>query len=289
MTKTVRELPVESVEGEISLTIHYTSGESEALSILSNTMKLIASLDGLDHCLLTGVASGLEPVSILNDIQHSSLKIMLARAIKKVPDNAINNLDWKVAVGNLLVKGKHLLLQKLNSSDTELQETIITLEQDYKKIPQADLHEYPRPTVEDIRNKLNKVKTTRANFGNSKVSIQTELGDFDLPYLLDSNAIEETVISENTLKDVSLFIESPNFKEGNKWRFNDGEHSFNAIISDVIFIDKINNGESFSKDDRLVVSMIIKQSNIDEKIKTERTITSVEQHIKTMKPQNLAL
>lgn len=290
MEKTTRTLPVESVEGEISLIIHYTSGESEALSVLSNTMGLITSLDNLDHCLLTGVASDLEPVSILNDIQHSSLKIMLARAIKKVPDNAINNLDWKIAVGNLLVKGKHSLLQMLDGTDTELQEVIVDLEEDYKKIPQADLYEYPRPLVTDVRKRLDEIKIVRSNFGDSKVSIQTEFGDFDLPYLSNYNNItEETAISENTLKDISLVIESLNFKDGNKWRFNDGNQSFSAIIKDNAFIDKINRGEAFSKGDMLTVSMTIKQTTINDKIKTEYNIICVTKHIKTTKPQRLAL
>lgn len=65
-----RDLGIESVEGEIALVISYQPGKSEALSVLAGAMRLIESLDALDHCLLSSIDSTLEPVSILNDVQQ---------------------------------------------------------------------------------------------------------------------------------------------------------------------------------------------------------------------------
>ena len=110
-----RTLNMESVEGEIALIIEYVPGESEAITVLQGAMRLIESLDGLDHCLLSSINTSLEPVSILNDVQHSSLKILLARALKRIPDDLVSNLDWKKWVGGLLVKGKYKLLEHIDS------------------------------------------------------------------------------------------------------------------------------------------------------------------------------
>jgi hypothetical protein len=68
-----RQIGIESVEGEIALVIAYQPGKSEALGVLAGAMRLIESLDALDHRLLSSIDTTLEPVSILNDVQHSSL------------------------------------------------------------------------------------------------------------------------------------------------------------------------------------------------------------------------
>lgn len=73
-----RQLDQEPVEGEIGLVIDYTPGQSRALDVLSGAMALISSLDALDSALLSSISTELEPVSILNDVQHSSMKMLLA-------------------------------------------------------------------------------------------------------------------------------------------------------------------------------------------------------------------
>lgn len=52
-----RQLQIESVEGEIALVIAYQPGKSEALGVLAGVMRLIESLDALDHCLLSSIDS----------------------------------------------------------------------------------------------------------------------------------------------------------------------------------------------------------------------------------------
>ena len=96
-----RELKTESVEGEIALIIDYVAGESLAVDVLQGAMQLIQSLDKLDRVLLSSVDTNLEPVSILNDVQHSSLKMMLARGLRRIPDDPVKSLDWKKWVGRL--------------------------------------------------------------------------------------------------------------------------------------------------------------------------------------------
>jgi GAF domain-containing protein len=130
-----RTLNIESVEGEIALIIEYVPGESEAISVLQGAMQLIEALDGLDHCLLSSINTSLEPVSILNDIQHSSLKILLARALRKIPDELVTNLDWKKWVGGLLVKGKYKLLAHIDADAPVINQVLVELEPEYKAAP----------------------------------------------------------------------------------------------------------------------------------------------------------
>lgn len=174
-----RQLSIETVEGEIALVIAYKPGVSHAVEVLQGAMGLIEALDALDHVLLSSIDTSLEPVSILNDVQHSSLKILLARALRKVPDDAINSLDWKKWVGGLLVKGKHVLLQRLDADAPEINRAVAELASDYKAAP--TLIGYDTPKISDVQDALDLVSRARARFPRQLVQVQTEWGDVTLP------------------------------------------------------------------------------------------------------------
>ena len=281
-----RMLPLESVEGEIALVIDYRPGQSEALGVLAGAMRFIESLDKLDHCLLSSIDTSLQPVSILNDVQHSSLKILLARALRKVPDDAVGSLDWKKWLGALLVKGKYQLLARLESGDEGIQQALSSLEADYRAAPGVVVG-YTPPSVADARGALREVAIARASIPDGKVVVQTEMGDVQIPRLAVSELPEpaEEPLSSNLLKDQVLIIESAVFKDGNQWRFSDGSASFLAAIADEEFLRRVDNGERFGKGDHLVVDLAIEQVRIDTKISTRREVRRVKQH----KDRNLQL
>jgi hypothetical protein len=110
---------------------------------------------------------------------------------------------------------------------------------------------------------------------SSKFDIQTKASandaeffkplDFDLP------------ISKNTIT-TGLTIESPSFKDGNKWKLFDGQSSFYAEITDREFIETVDKGERFGKGDLLIVEMEIIQTKTPQGLKIEKLITKVTDH-----------
>lgn len=177
-----RTLDVEKIEGEIALVIKYKPGESHALDVLQGAMALVESLDRLDHVLLSSVNTSLEPVSVLNDIEKSSLKLLLARALRSLPDEHLHNPDWKKWLGALLVKGKHVFLQRIDADAPEIMHGIELLTDDYRHAP--GLVGYEPPRITDVQNALDGVAKARARFPRQRVLIQTELGDIELPETL---------------------------------------------------------------------------------------------------------
>lgn len=175
-----RLLEEQIVEGEIGLVIDYTPGKTLAVQVLQAAMGMIQALDRLDAALLSSVDTSLEPVSVLNDIQHSSLKMLLRRALRNTPDELLGNLDWKKWVGGLLVKGKYKLLQKLDADAPDVQKTLVQLEEDYKSAPPG-LFGYKMPIVSDVMDALDNVARARAALPGQLVQIQTELGDIYIP------------------------------------------------------------------------------------------------------------
>lgn len=179
MTDMERVLEQQTVEGEISLVIGYKPGKVLATDVLQAAMGMIEALDRLDAVLLSSVNTSLEPVSVLNDVQHSSLKMLLARALKNIPDDAISNLEWKKWVGSLLVKGKHKLLGHLEADAPQISHVLQELEPVYRGQP--GLVGYQVPAVSDVLDALDGVSKARARIGSGEVIVQTELGDISLP------------------------------------------------------------------------------------------------------------
>lgn len=173
-----RELNQEPVEGEIGLVIDYVPGKSRALDVLSGAMALVSALDALDSVLLSSISTELEPVSILNDVRHSSLKMLLARVLKKIPDGQIANLEWRKWIGGLLVEGKYALLQHLDADAPEIEAKLNQLSTTYQSAP--GLVGYDLPKVKNVQAALRGVSRARATLGEQAVVVQTELGDITL-------------------------------------------------------------------------------------------------------------
>lgn len=206
------------VEGEIAITIDYPAGRAAATTVLAGAAELIAALDELDRALLSSVDTALEPVSILNDVQHSSLKILLARALRSVPDAQLSGLDWKAWLGGLLVKGKHLLLQRLDADAPHIQQALDELRQDYAKAP--SLAGYEPPSVTEAQRALTRVRAARHVLADCRVQVQTEEGTVELP---DLTAVEETVTPEVAERRVNrgrewLKVRAPDMLGAAQWR-----------------------------------------------------------------------
>lgn len=86
---------------------------------------------------------------------------------------------------------------------------------------------------------------------------------------------------ENVIESVSrtgLVLVTPSFKEGNKWRLNDGHTSSLYEIEDPVFLKKIAAGQPFRKDDVLLCDVRTRQELVNGGFKTERTIIRVISH-----------
>lgn len=107
---------------------------------------------------------------------------------------------------------------------------------------------------------------------------QTVISKSDLQAFLAA-ASEADVVSDTISEGILLQIESAVFKEGNKWRFNDGTFSFFAEILDQDFLGRVNSGaERFGKGDLLVVDLRRVQTISDNGLKTEYQIVKVREH-----------
>lgn len=100
----------------------------------------------------------------------------------------------------------------------------------------------------------------------------------DLPAFVQA-ADDAQVVSDVITDGVLLQLESVVFKDGNKWRLNDGSTVFFASINDKAFLARVELGEErFGKGDILVVSLRRVQSITDAGLKTELSVERVLEH-----------
>ena len=221
MTDMERLIEQQVVEGEIGLVIDYKPGAVLAVDVLQAAMGMISALDKLDASLLSAVDTSLEPVSVLNDVQHSSLKLLLARGLRKVPDELLGSLDWKKWVGGLLVKGKHRLLQKLDADAPEVQRVLDELAHEYGARPAALLGHTP-PNIVEVMDALDGVSQARNRVRGQRVTVQTEYGDIDLPDTSVSDAVIVTDAPGRTITNSGeefFKVKSPDLLGAAQWTF----------------------------------------------------------------------
>lgn len=85
------------------------------------------------------------------------------------------------------------------------------------------------------------------------------------------------MLTDATVRMV-LHLESAVFKDGNKWRFFDGQQSFYAMMEDKHFLATVDAGEPFRKGDVIVADVRINQAQEGTKLTAERTIVRVYEH-----------
>lgn len=89
--------------------------------------------------------------------------------------------------------------------------------------------------------------------------------------------IARETLTENLITQWVL-LESPVFRDGNKWRFSDGSTSFWADVEDRDFLDQVESGRRFGKGDRMLVEMRLRQSGTITSLKQERSVVRVIDH-----------
>ena len=134
-----------------------------------------------------------------------------------------------------------------------------------------------------IREPLTKGLST-VKLKSSQFNVETEASSNDADFFKPLDF--ELPLSKNMIT-TGLTIESPSFKDGNKWKLYDGQSSFYAEITDKNFLDKVDKGERFGKGDLLIVDMNIIQTKTPQGLRVEKIITEVKDHKEAPKQQGI--
>ena len=103
--------------GDYCIQIDFEKGSENPSRIFRSMSDLIESFQEIDIDLGRSVATNIEPVLVLEEVEAGSIRAWLRTILRSVDDETLKTLDWKPIVGNYLVKGKKKILEFLGDKE----------------------------------------------------------------------------------------------------------------------------------------------------------------------------
>lgn len=274
---------------DFSIVIDFDKNSSNPSRVFKTMSSLIESFEQLDKDLVKHIDNKIETVLMLEDVEKGSLKTILINSLKGIPDDDIENLDYKKIIGRYLVKAKYIILNKLEGKVTLTDATEIdSIEKELlEEAKNVGLTKIPTfaPTSKKIliKNIDNINKSVDGLSENDKVRYESNEGTtpFNLNLKIDVEAMEEMITEEQYVSEtkMALKVKKPDYLGDSQWVFKHGNGTISAKISDTEWLGKFQNRKiDVRPQDSLVciVKVTVKYDYQYEPISTSFEIIKVE-------------
>ena len=212
---------------------------------------LIESFEVFDKSLVKQIDTRIEPILTLEDIEKGSLKTILATVLKKVPDNAINDLDYKKIIGHYLVKAKYIILNhlegKVEITDAKEIETIeLELQKTAKETGVESIPTYAPVGRRSLIRHIERFNSSLEHLSSQdKVYYESEYGkaSFNMELSFDADAIEDLITNETIESNSKMIlkVKKPDYLGDSKWEFKHGNRTVSAKITDSEWLRSFQN------------------------------------------------
>lgn len=218
------------VNADFCIRIDFEKSSPNPERVFQTMTEMINAFQEFDAHLARTIDVKIEPILMLEDIESGSLKTWLSSLLKRVPDSAIENLDWKQVVGHYLVKSKHIVINWLDGK-TEITDSQQIIDVQYEileaaketKINQMNSYAPIQPkllvqSINDINTALKKLdKKDKAEFISENGTANFNLNLNIAPKTLEELITKETISSESTM---ILKVKKPDYLGDSMWEFH---------------------------------------------------------------------
>lgn len=242
-----------NLKADFCIEIDFDKNSENPSRIFQSMSNLIDTFQDIDGILIKSIDSKLETSLMLEDIEAGSLKTWLINTLNVVDDDALKNIDWKPLIGQYLIKGKYIILNKLKGKTT------ITDRKDIQEI-QQELLEYAEktnvrqiPTYSPISPKevvtsIEKIITALEPLSKKdKASYIIPEGatPFNLDFYISPEAIEELITKEELESRCTMImkVKKPDYLGESRWEFMFDNHIINVKITDQEWLKEFQNRE----------------------------------------------
>lgn len=270
------------------LRLEFPKGIADPQRIFSVAAAYIEALNSFDNTLIKSIDTAIKPVFVLEKVESGSLLIVIRQFIKNIPDDALRTGNWKICIGQYLVKGKYALLKllgdcdglpdeaKLNKMSDELhrlaRDTQVLKLPAYSKIPPIEIAR----EAEKISEALAPLAKGEAiiyecDDGNAEIRAGFHVTSEEIDNLL----VAQTLQNEST---IILMIRKPDFLGESKWVFSFENRNITVAIDDNDWLAKYQAGDiDIRPGDALKVEMLETDyyAISGEVIKVDRSIQKV--------------
>jgi hypothetical protein len=230
------------IPADLEIKIEYRD-EGSAARVFEIAAELIRAFEDVDSVLAKSIDSSIQTALVVEDLQKSSIRILLRNLLKAADDDALKTLDWRPVVGQYLVRAKHAALRWLDqdaSSENppqigDLTDEIASLARDTDV---RHLPDYPAPNPARLVQSLDSLQSTKQRFrpGEAltitldKTQYQVNLGRTWSPTELvrDAKGPKELVNEQ----ELYLLLHKIDMLGGAQWTFKLGRTSIRAAIED---------------------------------------------------------
>lgn len=268
--------------------LDFPKGVRNPQRLLKAAATYIDALNSLDFLLISSVDAQIKPIFVLEEIEVGSIKLWMKQILEAVNDSALENMDWKPAVGKYLVKAKYLLLKHLEGKTTltnkgeietlakkismAAQETGVRKLPAYRAVNALSLAQEAR----QISESLNGLES-----GDS-ITFQSDDGESTLTpdFVVTQEEITNLFAGERIANDITmiLMVRRPDFLGESKWEFRYEKRPFSAKISDDDWINDFQAGRIDIRPGdalRVVLREAVTYDSSGEVIKEEREILKI--------------
>ena len=243
----------EDKQPDFLLTIHFPADSANPQRFFAAASECIDALQACDKMLLKSFPTSIQPVFVLEQVQNGSLKIWLRQFLEAVDDDALKTLDWKPAIGKYLVKGKHLLLKRLEGRKglppSEVLRTVADeLHELAKESDALRLPAYARLTEVDIAEQAKIISSSLSRLrpgeyislggddGEAVIDADFSVTDEDINNLLVSQTLE-------SVREIILMVRKPDFLGESKWDFRFDRKPMSVSIADKDWLSEYQKGK----------------------------------------------
>lgn len=238
-------------EGDIEIKIDYREGEGSPARVFDIAAGLIRSLEALDRALIDTIDSSISTELILEDVERSSLRVVLKNVLTAINDDALRDLDWKKLVGPYLVKAKYAAIEWLDKKPgaeriEDLTERVreLAVETDVRRLP-----DYAPISPTKLAQPLDEIQRIKKLFRPGE-GLTLTLGKDEYTVDVSSDWIPSEHIAEargaqdlSNDMDMVLTIRKPDLLGKSMWQFKHGKTNLSAPITDQQWLDEFHAGK----------------------------------------------
>lgn len=227
--------------------IDFVPNEGDASRVFLAMGDVIEALQVLDRDLLTQFAVELESELLLEDVEKGSLKAKLRNLVKDVPDDALQNAEWKKIIGHFLLKAKYAFLHWSEEHDSiEDRSALGPLEGELlEAAKESDVLRFPayRPISQErlLTNLRDVSNATRRLTDRDTASFQSSVGSarFNGNLAISDEAIRDLLTREikESVSNQTLLVKKPDYLGQSMWSFRYQTHAIDAKILDTEWLD----------------------------------------------------
>lgn len=226
---------------DFSITIDFDKNSPNPSRVFKSMASIIETFEKLDSDLVRHIDNKIETIMLLEDIEKGSLRAFFENILKKLPDDAIKDLDWKKVIGHYLLKAKYIYLNKTEGSaritdGKDIDSIEMELKQAAHETGVDQIPTYvPMTKKAIIKNIDNISKSLESLNKNDKVYYDSEYGraTFNLDLSIDLEKMEDLITGEiyESVTPMILKVKKPDYLGDSMWEFKHGSKTISAKIT----------------------------------------------------------